>query len=245
MLNTDRVAIPAPVEVRLKKSAQFVDNIMDFAREDLIGFKRPLAATFAFTAPLVMAVVYQAGGLTHLLQVGASYLIVGFGGLYLVGRQAWPEIVDKFETRSIEKRRAIADLKCGFGELSFLNLTRAPRYFEHDNGVLVFADAGDFRTLFFSIDNSVRKGGRDERWDQYINGELDRRVWRWLRLPVSRDIVKFSTEASKLPTVHSDPQRIRSVDAWEAINVSLGEPLDGAIIHRPFDEVVESVERML
>lgn len=241
MLNTDRVAIPAPVEVRLKRSAQFVDNIMDFAREDLIGFKRPLAATFAFTAPIVMAFVYHSGGLIHLFQVGASYFIVGFGGLYLVGRQAWPGLVTEFEAKSIEKRRAAADLKCGFGELSFLNLSRAPRYFEHQNGVLVFADAGDFRTLFFSID----KAESDERWNLYINGELDRRIWRWLRLPVSRDIVKFSTEASKLATVSTDPQRIRSVDAWEAINLSLGEPLDGAIIHRPFDEIVETVERML
>lgn len=240
MLNTDRVAIPAPIEVRLKRSAQFVDNIMDFAREDLIGFKRPLAATFAFTAPLVMAFVYQMGGLTHLLQVAASYFIVAGGGLYLVGRQAWPELVDQFEHKSLQKRRAIADLKCGFSELSFLNLSRAPRYFEHENGVLVFADAGDFRTLFFSIE----KDARDERWNAYINGDLDRRVWRWLRLPVSRDIVKFSTEASKLTGVRGDPQRIRSVDAWEAINVALGEPLDGALIHRPFDEVVESVERM-
>lgn len=241
MLNTDRVAIPAPVEVRLKKSAQFVDNIMDFAREDLIGFKRPLAATFAFTAPLVMAFVYQAGGLAHLLQVAASYFIVAGGGLYLVGRQAWPKLVDEFEQKSLQKRRALADLKCGFSELSFLNLSRAPRYFEHENGVLVFADAGDFRTLFFSIDRDVR----DERWNSYVEGELDRRVWRWLRLPVSREIVKFTTEASKLAGVQTDPQRIRSVDAWEAINVSLGEPLDGSIIHRPFDEVVESVERMI
>ncbi|MFZ5618937.1 MAG: hypothetical protein ACOZAA_16605 [Pseudomonadota bacterium] len=241
MLNTDRVAIPATVEVRLKRSAQFVDNIMDFAREDLIGFKRPLAATFAFTAPLVMAFVYQAGGVVHLLEVAASYFIVGFGGLYLVGRQAWPQLVSEFETRTIEKRRAAADLKCGFGELSFLNLSRAPRYFEHENGVLIFADAGDFKTLFFSVE----KDDSDERWDLYINGELDRRVWRWLRLPVSRDIVKFSTEASKLAGAHSDPLRIRSIDAWEAINTSLGEPLDGAIIHRPFDEVVEAVERML
>lgn len=241
MLNTDRVAIPATVEVRLKRSAQFVDNIMDFAREDLIGFKRPLAAAFAFTAPLVMAFVYQAGGLVHLLEVAASYFIVGFGGLYLVGRQAWPQLVSEFEARTIEKRRAAADLKCGFGELSFLNLSRAPRYFEHENGVLIFADAGDFKTLFFSVE----KDDSDERWDLYINGELDRRVWRWLRLPVSRDIVKFSTEASKLAGAHSDPLRIRSIDAWEAINTSLGEPLDGAIIHRPFDEIVESVERML
>lgn len=240
MLNTDRVAIPANVEVRLKRSAQFVDNVMDFAREDLIGFKRPLAAAFAFTAPLVMAFVYHAGGLTHLLQVGASYLIVGGAGLYLVGKQAWPELVKEFEAKTIEKRRAAADLRCGFGESSFLNLARAPRYFEHENGVLVFADAGDFKTLFFSIE----KDDGDERWNLYINGELDRRVWRWLRLPVSRDIVKFAAEASKLQRAVNETQYIRSIDAWEAINTSLGEPLDGAIIHRPFDEVVEAVERM-
>ncbi len=241
MLNTDRVAIPAPVEVRLKRSAQFVDNIMDFAREDLIGFKRPLAAAFAFSAPIILAFVYQVGGLTHLLQVGASYLVVGLGGLFLVGRQSWPGLVQEFEQKTSQKRRAIADLKCGFTELSFLNLQRAPRYFEHENGVLIFADAGDFRTLFLTID----KDARDERWNIYVNREFDRRVWRWLRLPVSREIVKFTTEASKLPGVQSDPQRIRSIDAWETINVSLGEPLDGSIIHRPFDEVVESVERML
>lgn len=241
MLSTDRVAIPAPVELRLKRSAQFVDNIMDFAREDLIGFRRPLAATFAFTAPLVMAFVYEAGGLAHLWQVALSYFIVGGGGLYLVGRQAWPRLVDEFEARTVEKRRAAADLKCGFGEQSFLNLGRAPRYFEHDNGVLVFADAGDFRTLFFTID----RNHDDSRWSLYLSGELDRRVWRWLRLPVSREIVKFSTEASKLAGARGDPRRIKSIDAWEAIHASLGEPLDGAIIHRPFDEVVESVERML
>jgi hypothetical protein len=238
MLSTDRVAIPAQVETRLKRTAQFVDNIMDFARDDLIGFRRPLAATFAFTAPLVMAFAYHAGGLMPLVQISASYLAVGAGGLYLVGRQEWPGLVRQFEEKTLEKRRAAADLKCGFGESSLLNLTRAPRYFEHENGVIVLADAGDFKTLFFSIE----RDHRDERWNAYVNGELDRRVWRWIRLPVSRDIVKFSTEASKLARTQSDPSRIRSVDAWEAVNVSLGEPMDGAIIHRPFDEIVNSIE---
>ncbi|MCA8889564.1 MAG: hypothetical protein KDA46_12080 [Parvularculaceae bacterium] len=241
MLNTDRVAIPTPVESKLRQSAEFVDNIMDFAREDLIGFKRPLAATFAFTAPIVMAFAYSAGGFVPFLQTCASYLLVAFAGLYLVGRNSWPEIVEEFEEKSIQKRRAVADLRCGFGEAAFLNLSRAPRYFEHDNGVLVFADAGDFKTLFFAIENDAD----DPRWDLYVNGELDRRVWRWLRLPVSRELVKFGTEASKLARSRFDPRFIKSVDAWEAINVSLGEPLDGSIIHRPFDEVVEGVEHML
>lgn len=240
MLSTDRVAIPAPVEVRLKRSAQFVDNVMDFAREDLIGFKRPLAATFAFTAPIVMAFAYYAGGFDQLLPIGLSYLVVTGAGLFIVGRREWPGLVAQFEEKTIEKRRAVADLKCGFGESSFLNLARAPLYFEHENGVIVLADAGDFKTLFFTID----RDHRDDRWSAYVNGELDRRVWRWLRLPVSRDIVKFSTEASKLARTSPDPVRIRSIDAWEAINVALGEPLDGAVIHRPFDEVVDTVSRL-
>ncbi len=240
MLNTDRVAIPAPVEVRLKRSAQFVDNVMDFARDDLIGFKRPLAATFAFTAPIVMAFAHHAGSFEHLLKIGLSYFVVTAAGLYLVGRREWPGLVAEFEERTIEKRRAVADLKCGFGESSFLNMSRAPHYFEHENGVIVLADAGDFKTLFFTIERDAR----DDRWNAYVNGELDRRVWRWLRLPVSRAIVKFSTEASKLVRTSPDPTRIRSVDAWEAVNIALGEPLDGAVVHRPFDEVVDTVSRL-
>jgi hypothetical protein len=240
MLNTDRVAIPAATEKRLRASAEFVENITAFARDDLIGFRRPLAATFAFTAPLVLALVYYTGGVGHLLQIGGAYFATAFGGLFIVGRNAWPTIVDEFEQRTIEKRRAVADLKCGFSESSFLNLSRAPRYFEHENGVLVFADAGDFKTLFFSIENSPH----DSRWQLYVDGELDRRVWRFLRLPVSREIVRFSTEASKLPASKYGATKIRSVDAWEAINVALGEPLDGAIIHRPFDEIIDSVGRL-
>lgn len=240
MLNIDRVAIPAVTEKRLRASADFVENIMDFARDDLIGFRRPLAATFAFTAPIVLAFVYHSGGLMHLAQVGVAYIATTFGGLYLIGRNQWPQIVEQFEQKTVEKRRAVADLKCGFGEASFLNLSRAPRFFEHENGVLAFVDAGDFKTLFLSIENSAH----DPRWQLYTDGELDRRVWRFLRLPVSRELIRFSTEASKLPPSREKVRKIRSIDAWEAIHVALGDPMDGAVIHRPFDEVIDSVERL-
>ena len=240
MLNTDRVDLPAPVEVRLKSSSEFVDNVMEFAREDLIGFRRPLASAFAFTAPLVLAFVYQSAGLMAMLNTAVGYFLVAGAGLVLVGRELWPNLVHEYETRSTAKRKAIADLKCGFGEAAFLNLPRAPRFFEHDDGVLAFGDAGDFRTLFFEISNDER----DPRWGLYINDELNRRVWRWLRLPVSREIVKFSVEGSK-HAQFSEPRLIDLIDAWEAIHTALGEPLDGAIIHRPFDEVVETVERLL
>ncbi|MBI1364812.1 MAG: hypothetical protein GC153_02485 [Alphaproteobacteria bacterium] len=240
MLSTARVALPANVESRLKTSSAFVDNVMEFAREDLIGFRRPLAATFALSAPPVLALVFHALGWLAMAKVAGAYLIVASLGLVLVGRQLWPGLVEEFQSRAAAKRKAVADLKCGFGEAAFLNLDRSPRFIEHEHGVLAFADAGDFRTLFFSIVNEES----DPRWQLYRDGEMDRRVWRWLRLPISREVVKFSTEGSKLPKI-GDSRTIDSIDAWEAINTALGEPADGAIIHRPFAEVVDMVERML
>lgn len=240
MLNTARVALPPPVEVRLRNASEFVDNVTEFAREDLIGFRRPLAATFAFTAPLVLALIYQGAGLEVMLKWALAYCAITAFGLLLVGRQLWPSLVQEFEARSDAKRKAVADLRCGFGEASFISLTRAPYFIEHDHGVLVLADAGDFRTLFFSVSNDRE----DPRWAYYQSGELNRKVWRWLRLPISRDVVRFSTEGSKIHG-HEEIPVIDSIDAWEAVHTALGEPLDGSVVHRPLDELVDMLERMI
>jgi hypothetical protein len=240
MLSTARVSIPVPVAARLKTSASFNDNVNEYAREDLIGFKRPLAAAFALIAPVVVALVYQGVGLSAAIQVGMVIVAIVGVGVYLVGKQEWPHIVDEFQIHAAAKKKAVADLRCGFGESSFLSNGRCPRFVEHDHGVLVLADAGDLKTLFFDISND----GTDTRWELYESGELNRRIWRWLRLPVSREIVKFSAEGSKLNQRTPSP-RISSIEAWEAVNIALGEPLDGAIIHRSFDELTENVERLV
>ncbi len=240
MLSTARVAIPVPVAAQLKTNAAFRDNVNEYARDDLIGFKRPIAAAFALIAPIVLAIAYQGSGLGSALQVGAIIVAIVGAGLYFVGRKEWPNIVAEFQTHALAKRRAIADLRCGFGESSFLSNGRSPRFFEYDHGVIAMADAGDLKTLFFDISND----GDDPRWTLYSDGELHRRVWRWLRLPVSREVVKFTTEGSKLATA-GEPPVIDSIEAWEAVNVALGEPLDGSVIHRPFDELVEMVERLI
>ena len=240
MLSTARVDIPSTIEKRLVKSSEFVDNIMEFTREDLIGFRRPLAATFAFTAPLVIALVYNAAGFMPMFKIASSYFLVAAGGLYLVGRDQWPDLVSEFERLTKEKKRAVADLKCGFTESTFLSIARAPWFVDHENGVLVFADSGQGTTLFFSID----AGDEDPRWKVYAEGGLSRRIWRWMRLPVSREIIAFKTEGTKLP-LYGEKHGIRSVDIWDAVMIYLGEPLDGSILHRPFDEVVDGVSRML
>ena len=240
MLTTARVNIPVPIEARLKTVADYSDNVNDYAREDLIGFGRPIAAAFALIAPVLLSFVYQGAGLKSMLEVAFVVMVVVGGGLAYIGQHEWPNIVAKFQSHVVAKRKAIADLRCGFGESSFLSNGRAPRFFEHEHGVIVLADAGDLKTLFFDVTND----GRDPRWELYINGEMDRRVWRWLRLPVSREVVKFSTEGSKLAR-HSASPVIDTIDEWEAVNVALGEPLDGAIVHRPFDELTEAIGRLI
>lgn len=240
MLTTARVAIPAPVEARLKTAADYSDNVNDYAREDLIGFRRPMAAAFALVAPVALALIYGSAGPVAALQWGGLIGAIVVAGLVVIGRREWPQIVLRFQHCATAKRKAIADLRCGFGEASYLSNGRAPRFFEYDHGVLVLADAGDLKTLFFSISND----GTDPRWPLYQKGDLERRVWRWLRLPMSREVVKFSAEGSKLAG-SGDALVIESIDAWEAINVALGEPLDGAVIHRPFSELADTVERAL
>ena len=240
MLSTARVSIPVSVAARLKTTAEFNDNVSEYAREDLIGFKRPIAAAFALIAPVAVAFVYQGDGIVPALKLGLIIMLIVGIGIYFVGKQEWPNIVAEFQSHAIAKKRAVADLRCGFGESSFLSNGRAPRFFEHDHGVLVLADAGDLKTLFFDVAND----GNDPRWALYESGEMNRRVWRWLRLPVSRELVKFTAEGSKLNQRAAAP-KISLIDAWEAVNIALGEPLDGSIIHRSFDELVETVERLV
>jgi len=240
MLTTARVDLPVPIAVRLNGAAMFVDNVNEFAREDLVGFKRPIAAVFALVVPVALAIIYNSAGFVAMAQSAVLMLAVAGASLFYIGSIEWPNIVLEFQSRAQAKKKAVADLKCGFGEASFLSNGRSPRFFEHEHGALALADAGDLKSLFFSMSND----GTDPRWELYMNGEMHRRVWRWLRLPVSREVVKFTTEGSKLARI-GEAQMINSIEVWEAVNLALGEPLDGAIIHRPFDELAEMVERLL
>lgn len=240
MITTDRVALPAPVEAKLRSAAAFVENVNDFARDDLIGFRRPLAAAFAIVGPVGLAFVAHSFGVASILQWAAAFILMTGSGLYLVGRDVWPGLVDDFQRRTIEKRRAVADLNCGFGEAAYLLQRRAPYLAAYEGGVLAFADAGDFKTLYFNIARSED----DPRWIYYVHGELNRKVWRWLRLPVSRDVVRFSAQGTRAG-VANPPVAISSADAFEAIQVALGEPTDGSVLNFPLEDVIDTVERRL
>ena len=241
MLSTARVTLPAQIVARLRRDASFYDNVNDFARDDLIGFKRPFAATFALVVPVTLALLLHTAGPVLMLKFALIMVIFTIACLYLLGRMEWPTIVSEFQILARAKQRATADLRCGFGESSFLNAGRAPQFYRYSNGVLAIADAGDLKTLFFDITNDET----DPRWTLFEAGDLQRRVWRWIRLPASFEVVKFSTEGSKFAQRTRAVKEIDSIEAWEAIHVALGEPIDGAVIHMPFDEVIETIDRLL
>lgn len=240
MISVDRVALPPQIEAQLKSAAAFVENVNDFAREDLIGFKRPLARTFAIAGPIGLAFVAHAFGWAQVIEWALAYAVVTAGGLYLVGRDLWPSIVVAYEKQSVKKRRAIADLNCGFGEASHLIHRRAPLCVEHDNGVLIFADVGQLHTLAFIVAND----GVDPRWDFYVKGELNRKVWRWLRLPISRDVVRFTAQGTRTGGA-LQARRVPSPEVFAGIMAALDAPVDGAVLHMPLDDVIEAVDRRI
>lgn len=239
MLSTARVSIPSSVQSRLKTEASFADNVHDYAREDLIGFKRPIAAVFALMAPITCALGYYNGGITSTVLYGLFIIALVGAGIYFAGKRAWPSIVDAFQEGTNAKRKAVADLRCGFGESYFLSQGRTPRYYEYEHGVIILTDAGDLKTMFFDI----QKSDADRRWSLYKNGNIHRRIWRWVRLPVSREIVEFTCEGSKMVR-KAKSRKISSIEVFEAVNLCLGEPMDGEIIHRPFDELTDAVDRL-
>ncbi|MEM9169663.1 MAG: hypothetical protein AAGC56_08400 [Pseudomonadota bacterium] len=240
MLRSERTAIPQSVEARLQRLAAFSKSPTDFARDDLVGFRRPLAAVFALTAPIIAAFVFHTAGIGPTVKTAALYTAYVAIGLVIVGRLEWPRLLEAYEEREAAKKRANADLKCGFSQVNHLRQTRAPMFVEYDHGVLVLADAGDLRTLFFSIPAD----DRDPRWERYRGGDLHRRDWRWSRLPVSGEIYRFST----LGPMIERPRgiwRVSSIDEWEALHVSFRDPQDGDLLPFAFDDLAERVSQMV
>ena len=240
MLTIGRAAIPKPTERKLRSAASLSDDFMAFARQELIGFRRPVAAAYALTTPVACAVALLGGGWIRLAETAGALTVFAALALALVGRRELPRIEEDFDRLTCLKRRAEADLRCGYGEDIFLRIARPPRFFESAVGVLVFVDIGDFKTLFMSVE----KGAEDPRWPIYCKGGLRRRIWRWCRLPASHDLIRFATEGTRLEPFHK-PKYIKSIEVFEAIHLALGEPEDGAVVHIPFEEVIDTVTRLL
>jgi hypothetical protein len=138
------------------------------------------------------------------------------------------------------RRQAREDLRAGAGTRIALRLTRVPLFFEHAGGVIVFADAGTGKAIYFDIASDAD----DPRWFLYLNGDLQRTDWSWLRLAGSGTLTDFGTQGVQLGLLGA-PTQLELPAAWDAICLALGDPRDGDVIDMPRDEIERTIERLL
>ncbi len=240
MLTVDKIDLPSTVRARLKERASFAESFAAFNREHLAGFRQPIAASAAFIGPVLIAFVYLISDFVTMVEV---FVIFSFTTTLFLGG-AWytnrGRIQEEYEHRTSARRRARKDLKLGRGERMSLQLQQAPFFFEHEHGVIILAGVGPAKTLFFDIDGA----GEDPRWFLYLNGDMDRNDWQWIRLGGSGEVMEFKATGRRLTNFGEAPF-VEAPDAWEAISIALGEPRDGDVIEMALDEVRLTIGRLL
>lgn len=240
MLTIARVDLPEQVTRRLREKAAFSDSWNAYTTEHLAGFRQPVATAAAVIGPILVAFVYAASDLFTVMQVGGVFAFTTLTfllGAWYVNRR---DIRDAYERSTAARRLARADLKAGQGEAAGLILTTRPVFYEHEHGVIVLADSSDGRTLYFDVDGT----GEDSRWFLYVNGDMHRGSWRWLKLLGSGAVTEFEAHGQRLAGIGDTPY-VEAPDAWEAISLALGEPQDGDVIDMPFAEVKQTISRLL
>lgn len=240
MLITEQVELPDSVRVRLREQAAFSDSFHRFTRERLLGFGYPVAAAAGLLAPIVVAFAYASSDLATTVQVtsvfGFTAALFLLGG-WILNREALGEA---YEGLTEARRTARGALKAGVGQELSLRTPAPAHFYEHTYGVAVFADAGDGRTIFFDIEADTD----DPRWFLYLNGDLHREQWSWIRLPGSGAVVSFLASGPRR-TSHDPVLPPATLDAWDAVSLALGDPADGDIISMPFREVKATIARLL
>ena len=240
MLTTETVALPDDVARSLRTEAAFAETWNTFLREHLAGFRQPVAATAALVGPVLVAFTYAMADFVAMREVAATFGLTA--AMFVLG--AWyvnrHEIRAAFARHTDAAQRAKRDLKAGQAEAMDLDLRAQPVFYEHEHGVVVLADAGQGRTLYFDVDGD----GFDPRWFLYVNGDLHRRRWSWLRLTGSGCVRALRAEGVRL-TAGAETPYVTAPDAWEAVSLALGEPQDGDLVDMPFGEVVRTVDRLL
>ena len=240
MLNVATVDLPHQVEARLRERAAFSESWAAFTRDHLAGFRQPVAAAVAIIGPVLVAFVYAASDFFTMLEVASVFALSS--AMFVLG--AWyvnrRDIRAAFERSTRERRLAMADLKAGTAEKVALTHKERPVFYEHEHGVIALAEGGEGRTLFFDVDGD----GTDPRWFLYLNGDLHRQDWRWLRLQGTGEVTEFEALGKRLAGLGDTPY-VEAPDAWEAVSLALGEPRDGDTIDMPFAEVKQTVARLI
>ncbi|MCI5046822.1 MAG: hypothetical protein MRY59_04915 [Aquisalinus sp.] len=240
MLTVAEVELPVSLQKRLREEANFAETFTQFTREHLIGFRQPMAIAAAIVGPVLFAFVYQVAGFLTLMEVAVSFSLTAvmflLGGWYVNRRR----IREMYVRQTRARKDAQVDLKTGKGEAITLTMKNQPLFYEHEHGVICLADAGEGKTVYFDVDSLEE----DPRWFLYINGDMHRVNWSWIRLKGSGAVADFSASGQRLARIGDTPY-VEAPDAWEAICVALNEPQDGDIVDRPLDEVKETISRLL
>ncbi len=240
MLTVAEVDLPQSLRNRLRDDAEFVENFAEFIGENLIGLRHPTAMAYAIIGPVLFAFAYYVAGFFTMLEVATTFSLSAamfiLGGWY-VNRE---KIRDMYLRRTRARREAQVDLQIGSGQEVNLSLRAQPCFYEHEHGVICLADVGDGRTVYFDVDCMED----DPRWFLYINGDMHRVNWSWLKLLGSGSVTEFKASGKRLASIGDTPF-VEAPDSWEAISLALGEPEDGDIIEKPLEEVKNSISRLL
>ena len=240
MLTIATVDIPSHVEARLRARAAFSESWNSFTRDHLAGFRQPVAATVAVIGPVLVAFVYAASDFMTMVEVASVFGLSS--AMFVLG--AWyvnrGDIRAAFERSTRERRHAMTDLKTGTAQEVAARHKERPVFYEHEHGVIALAEGGEGRTLFFDIEGD----GTDPRWFLYLNGDMHRQDWRWLRLEGTGEVTEFEASGKRLAGLGDTPY-VEAPDAWEAVSLALGEPRDGDAIDMPFAEVKQTVARLI
>lgn len=240
MLTVAQIELPPSIRERLRERAAFADSFERFTRINILGFNQPVAAAAGLAAPLVIGVAYAAGDIWTTIQVTGVFFFATallLFGTWVVNRTVLREA---YAAATEARKHAKADLKAGKGEEMALTIKTPALFYENADGVVVFADAGENRTVFFDI----QADREDPRWFLYLNGDLHRERWSWVRLSKSREVFGFSA-AGHVCSTPGQPRYVEAAEGWDAIALALGDPSDGDIIDMPLREVEHTISRLL
>jgi hypothetical protein len=240
MLTVAEVDLPVSLQKRLKQEAAFSESFNQYTRENLMGFRQPVAVAVALVGPILIAITYHATDFLTMIEVAWSFGITAasflLGGWYVNRRR----IRAAYARHTQARKEAKADLKAGCGQSVNLTLTQQPVFYEHEHGVICLADTGEGSTVYFDVDSMTN----DPRWFLYINGDMHRASWSWIKLMGSGAVAEFEATGNRLAKIGDTPY-VEAPDAWEAISLALGEPQDGDVIDVPMEEVINTISRLL
>lgn len=240
MLTVEEIDLPPAIQSRLKENAAFTDSFWEFTKEHLAGFRQPVAAVAAVIGPILIAFTYIVSDFFTMVEVATTFglttLLFLLGAWYTNRQAIRASFVRQVETR----RQAKADLKAGRGAQVVLTLKEQPLFYEHDHGVVALAAVSEDKSVYFEIEDTEE----DPRWFLYLNGDMHRSNWQWLRLMGTGTVTQFQVDGTRMTSI-GQPPYLNAPDAWEAISLALGEPTDGDIIDLPLKEAAQTIARLL